>query len=300
MTGAEGVTWELKRAYSRTLRELAAWVPPVDRVINQRYSRRLSAYRDRLAPLPPQQHRLLEEVTRTGAAVTDLDSLGLPGTASLKEPLERLAAGLAARSPGQHPLCSSQAELLEELSVWQWGLREDVLDLVEGYLQLPARYYGPEVRREVADGRQLTYRKWHRDSEDHRVFKILVWIHDVGPLGGAFEWVPRDLTSTITRRLRYVSGYRPECQVVNVVPPALWRRADGPRWTAVLTDTHNVFHRAGTPRDTDRYSVTFKWTSRWPVKTTPAKRFTPGETATIQQGLNGRQLACLPPELLAR
>lgn len=303
MTRAVSVTGELKRAGNRAWREMVARVPPVGWAVDRRYSRRLHAFSGQLVvPLPPLQRRLLEDIACNGVAITDLDTLGLSGTASLKQPLERLAADLGARVPSTqpYPLCASRAELLEEIGVWQWGLREDVLDLVEGYLQLPARYYGPEVRREVADGQQKAIRHWHLDAEDHRVLRMLVWIYEVGPEGGAFEWIPRDRTSAITREMRYVSGWRSESQMVDVAPRELWRRADGPRWTAVLADTHGVFHRAGTPRHSDRYSVTFTWTSRWPLKTHPIKRFTAGETAKVQQGLNRRQLACLPPELLAR
>lgn len=303
MTGPGHVIGDLKRAGNRAWREVVARVPPVGRAVDRRYSRRLRAYHDQLVvPLLPPRRQILEDVARDGIAISDLDTLGLSGTASLKLPLERLAKGLAARDPATepYPICSNRDELLDEIGVWQWGLHEDVLDLVESYLQLPARYYGPEVRREVADGQQKAIRQWHLDAEDHRVLRMLVWIYDVGPEGGAFEWIPCDRTSSITHEMHYVSGWRTEGQMVDVAPRELWRRADGPRWTVVLADTHSVFHRAGTPRDSDRYSVTFTWTSRWPLKTHPVKRFTAAETAKVQEGLNERQLASLAPEMMAR
>ncbi len=292
------VAGELERVGNRAWREVVARVPPVSWAVNQRYDRRLREHRDHLAPLPPMQQRLLDTVSTSGVAITSLDMLGLPGISSLKDSLARLAAGLAAHpSTETSPVRSSRAELLQELDVWQWGLREDVLDLVEGCLQLPARYYGADVRRELANGQQATVRQWHRDIEDHRVFRVFVWIDDVGPMDGAFEWIPRELTGDTTRALHYVAGYKTEDQIANVVAPTLWKKADGPRWTAILADTHSVFHRAGTPRNKDRYSVTFTWTSRWPVKTFPSKPFSPDEAAKIQSGLNSRQLASLPPGL---
>jgi hypothetical protein len=297
---AGGATGQLRRASNRAWREMTVRVPPVSWAVTQRQSRRVRAYRDRLVPLPPHQRHLLDEVASSGVAVTTLDSLEFSDIASLQEPLERLAGRLAQRPPAQpSPLCASRAELLEEISVWQWGLRDELLDLVEGYLQLPARYYGPEVRRELADGRQNETRQWHLDVEDHRVFRLLVWVCDVGPRGGAFEWIPRELTRATARELRYVSGYRTEGQMARVVPRARWKSAAGPRWTSVFADTHSVFHRAGTPLDHDRYSVMFTWTSRWPVKSTPTPPFTAHEAARIRRGLSERQLACLEPALLA-
>lgn len=289
---------ELKRVANRGWREVIARVPPVGWAVEQRYEHRLRNYRDQLAPLPSLQRRLLSEVANTGVALTSLDTLGLSGTETLKESLARLAPRLDAH-PSTEISCTwaTRPELLDEIDLWHWGLREDVLDLVEGYLKLPARYDGPEVRRELADGRQAEVRQWHRDIEDHRVFKLLVWIDDVGPKDGAFEWIPRNLTDATTRKLHYVSGYRTEREMAAVATPTLWRKAEGPRWTTVLADTRNVFHRAGTPHYKDRYSVTFKWTSRSPVKTMPAERFTSVESAKLRNGLNARQLACLPVEL---
>src|SRR5262249_8125179 len=118
MTRAEIVTGELKRVSNRAWREVVARVPPVGRAVDRRYGRRLRASREQLhAPLPPRQRRLLDDVARNGIAITDLDTLGLSGTASLKQPLERLAAGLAERNPSTepYPLCSNRAELLDEI-----------------------------------------------------------------------------------------------------------------------------------------------------------------------------------------
>ncbi len=289
----------MKVIVNRAWRELIARVPPVGWAVNQRYERRLQQYADQLAPLSSLQQQLLNDVTVTGVAITSLDTIGLSDVEPLKASLGRLAAGLEAQpSTDQSTLRSSRAELLDEMEVWRWGLREDVLDLVEGYLGLPARYFGPEVRRELADGRQDAARGWHRDIEDHRVFKVLVWIDDVGPMDGAFEWVPRDLTGATTQALRYIAGYRTEREMAQVVAPSQWQRAEGPRWTAVLADTRSVFHRAGEPRNKDRYSVTFTYTSRWPLKTIPERPFSPDEAAKIRSGLNARQLATLPPVLV--
>jgi hypothetical protein len=301
MTRVEAATGVIERAANRAWRELTARARPLGWAVDRRHDQKVHAYRGQLAPLPSAQLNLLQDIAVTGVAVTNLDALGLSGVGSLKEPLERLARTLAERDPtAPCTLLPTAPELLAAASVWQWGLREDVLDFVEGYLRLPARYYGPEVRRERADGLQNEVRQWHLDVEDHRVFRLLVWISDVGPTGGAFEWIPREMTRSTARELGYVSGYRTESQMANVVPRSQWRNAAGPRWTTVLADTHSVFHRAGTPEEDDRYSVMFTWTSRWPVKTTPTRRLTLRETAKLQEGLNGRQLARLAPPLLAR
>ena len=291
------MTGEVKRIGNRAWREVIARVPPVGWAVNRRYEGRLREHADQLAPLPPLQQQLLNDVDVYGVAITRLDSLGLSGIDQLKASTARLAADLKAGPSTESALRSSWVELLNEVEMWQWGLREDVLDLAEGYLRLPAWYHGAEVRRERADGRRDHVRQWHRDTEDHRMFKVLVWIDDVGPMDGAFEWIPRELTDSTTSDLNYVSGLRKDREMAQVVDPSRWERAEGPRWTAVLADTRNVFHRAGTPRNNDRYSVTFSWTSRWLFKPYPVEPITAEQAAKIRSGLNPRQLACLPPTL---
>jgi hypothetical protein len=150
------------------------------------------------------------------------------------------------------------------------------------------------VRRESADGRCYGARQWHRDIEDHRMFKILIWLDDVGPGDGAFEWIPSWLTEDINTELHYVSGMRTEREMDQ------WPHysAEGPCWTTVLADTGNVFHRAGIPHHRDRYSLTFVWTSRHPIKIyNNGERLNAEQAARFTSGLNARQVASLPPKI---
>jgi hypothetical protein len=287
---AQGSIVELERVANRAKRELMARVPPVNWAVEMRYERRLRHHAAQLAPLSATHARLVSQLRREGAIVTKLDELGLSGVDALKESLGTLAARLADQR-GSDEL--SRDDLLEA-GAWQWGLRTDVLALVENYLGLPALYCEPQVRREPANGRGDTVRQWHRDPEDHRMFKMIMWLNDVSPAGGAFEWLPRPHTEEATRRLGYVSGFVSGDDMARVMPRRLWRSAPGPRWTAVLGDTSSIFHRAGVPHDKDRYSVTFSWTSRWPIKQLPIDPFSAAQAEAIRQGLNADQRSALP------
>jgi hypothetical protein len=281
---------EFERIANRTKRELMARVPPIGWAVEMRYARRLRHHAPQLAPIPVAQAQLVSRLRREGAIVTTLDEFDLSSTDALKESLGILAARLAAQT-GSDRLGRDD---LVETGVWQWGLRTDVLALVENYLGLPAQYCEPEVRREPANGRYSTVRQWHRDPEDHRMFKIIIWLQDVSPAGGAFEWLPRSHTEAVTRKLGYVSGFVSDDDMEQVMPRQLWRSAPGPRWTAVLGDTMSIFHRAGVPEDKDRYSITFSWTSRWPIKPFPIDPFSDAQAEAIRQGLSARQRAALP------
>jgi len=276
------------KARNRVWREIVARIPSVRATVQWRYETRLLEHAPHLKPLPWPQQRLVRAVARSGVAICDLDELGLSGTAELKASAARLVATM------QRTSAPSRWDDLTELDAWRWGLREDVLDLVESYLGLPPRYVGAELRRESADGQSYGARRWHRDIEDHRMFKILVWLDAVGPGDGAFEWIPSWLTDDVNTTLRYVSGMRTEREM------ARWPRyaAEGPRWTAVLADTRKVFHRAGIPLHRDRYSLTFVWSSRHPIRIyNPGERVSVEHAAQFTRDLNARQLACLPPKI---
>jgi hypothetical protein len=281
---------EVERIANRAKRELIARVPPIGWAVDMRYERRLRHHAAQLDPLPETHVPLVSRLRREGAIVTTLDDLCLSGIDALKESLGTLAARLAAQE-GSDELSRDD---LVETAAWQWGLRTDVLALVENYLGLPALYCEPQVRRERVNGRRDTVRQWHIDPEDHRMFKIIAWLNDVSPAGGAFEWLPRPYTEAATRELGYVSGFVDEDDMERVMPRGLWRSAPGPRWTAVLGDTSSIFHRAGVPQDRDRYSVTFSWTSRWPIKSIPIDPFSAAQAEVIRKGLSARQRAALP------
>lgn len=289
---------QVNRLANRAKRQALFRVPPVQRLAHERYERRLRRYVSCLPALGESHHEVVAQIRDKGVHVTTLDELDLPGAELLKEPLERFVEELATRTATSSTLRPSRAELLTELDLWRFGLNEQLLDIVENYLGLPARYYGPDVRREVADGRPPhDVRQWHRDIEDYRVLKILVWLNDVDADGGPFAYVRRARSEEAVERLRYVGGFVSDEKLRSIVPQDEWCLAAGPKWTVVMPDTAKVLHRATPPRERDRYSVTFTWTSRRPIKTQPMEAFAPEQIQRIREALSARQLACLPRAL---
>jgi hypothetical protein len=282
------------RAGNRTKLELIERVAPLRGLTQRRHSARLLEHEPLVPVIGNRRAELVDAVRREGAVVSSLDELALPGTVELKDGLGRLKDSLAGRSAGGDTVRPTLEEILGEPSVWQWGLTEELLDVAEAYLGLPARYYGADLRLERATGRAVGVRQWHRDVEDHRMFKILVWLNDVAVDGGPFEYVSRTHTDELARQFRYVSGFLSDEEMQRHVPRSEWRQATGPTWTAVVSDTRSLFHRAMPPIRTDRWSVTFSYTSRTPVTTLPVPRVTERQRELARTGLTDRQLASLP------
>jgi hypothetical protein len=126
------------------------------------------------------------------------------------------------------------------------------------------------------------------------MFKIILYLNDVRPGGGPFQYMPRSLTIEVARKLRYGSGFVTDDVMRSVVPESQWTEALAPARTAVMCDTCKVFHRAQPARSTDRYSITFSWTSTTAVKTYPSMPLSEKARAYILSHTDERQRACLP------
>jgi hypothetical protein len=291
------MTNTIGRVANRAKRQVIARITPVNRMVVSAHQAKVRAHQADLPLITAEETRLVQEVEQAGVAVTSLDELAIPGSDSLKEILERIKLSLSLRDPeGASAIKPFHDELLADVRLWQWGLNNRLLDIVENYVGLPVRYYGAAIYREVADGKVEGTRQWHRDIEDHKVFKILIWLNDVGPLGGAFQYIPRPISDPAAQQLRYVAGFVADDQMLGVVPATEWIKATGPQWTAVMADPARILHRASPAVDRDRYSVTFTWTSRHPIKTMPpAESFSAEEEDRLREGLDARQLGCLPP-----
>ena len=287
---------EAGRLANRAKREVIHRVPAVRRQVEANRASMERAHRPHLPRISSEHEELVRDLKEDGIKVTRWDRMGLPGVEELKPLLLELAQELVGRQPEAHSSAFiSRDELLEDAALYQWGLRPEVLDVVENYLGVPPCYYGPLVRRDTADGRTVDTRHWHRDIEDHRMMKMLIWLHDVDSDGGPFTYVRRAPSALAARELRYVGGFVDTERFAQVVPREQWREATGPQWTVGVPDTSQIFHRAAPPVARDRYSVTFTWMTRRPFTTISAAPWRPDQVRRATAGLDTRQLACLPP-----
>lgn len=292
---------EFQRVANRAKRQVIAQVPPVRWAAESLHERRRRQWAGNLPPLRERGADLVSRLEAEAIVASTLDDFEVPGTEELKAALEPMIEPLAGRDPaGASTLRPSQEEMVGDLSLWHWGLQDRLLDVVENYLGVSPRYFGPEIRREVADSQAVGVRQWHRDSEDRRMLKILVWLNDVDELGGPFAYLPIVRSEEAVRSLSYVSGFVSEDRLHSIVPADEVRTVTGPKWTAFMADNTRLLHKATPPVARDRYSVTFTWSTRHPLKTIEPVPWTPYQADRITSGLSGRQLGCLPPHLARR
>jgi hypothetical protein len=284
----------LDRATNKLKREILR-LPAVRAVVGYRYLEALEAHSLRLPPLDASDLPLFHALRAVGAHVTPVASLRLTGTTEMLAGCDKLTSELAAMPlDGENAPRLPLHRLMDFPEIYMWGLDRRLLDLVENHVGLPIRYHGADLRREVADGKLTDVRQWHIDAEDRRMFKIIVYLSDVLPGGGPFQYLGRALTIETARRLGYSSGFVSDDAMSAVLSPSQWVECLAASHSAVIADTCQVFHRAQPPRVADRYSITYSWTSTTAIKSYPTMPLTSQDHAYIAAHTNERQRACLP------
>ena len=71
------------------------------------------------------------------------------------------------------------------------------------------------------------------------------------------------------RDLKYRSGSSTDDEMGTTVPRQDWCQAIGPRLTGIFVDTCRLFHRATPPDITDRYSMTYSYSTTTPFQVFP-------------------------------
>lgn len=256
----ESLVMRMRQAVERQLRR----VPYAENVLGRGHRVARAHHARRLPELSPRLRELYARLDAQGFASASLMDLGLDVEPAL-EGVEPHLEALRAREvrPDTRELMTSDADLLARPEPMRLGLARALVDLAEVYMGLPVNYLGVNVKREVANGVHGGTRMWHRDPEDDRMLKVIVYLSDVDDDCGPFEAVDAARTARASRVLDYRWGtVRPEEELAQVVPPSERVRITGPRLTAVFADPARCFHRASPPTGRDRYSMTYSYVSR--------------------------------------
>jgi hypothetical protein len=219
------------------------------------------------------ESRIIHDLQTEGVHVTTIERLLHESAPAILGALARASELLASepsrdRSAIWAPAATStdlRAEVLlaRVPEIYLLGLHRRILQLAQRYLRLPVAYHGAVLRHSLVNGRNAGPRLWHQDNEDFHVLRMLVYLSDVTPGSGPFEYIPRSLDISY--------GLFPgiECDLTDsridfVVPKERWKRCTGAAGTVVLCDSGKVFHHESLPIERDRAVVMFGYSSRRP------------------------------------
>ena len=230
-----------------------------------RRARRIEAHRARLPETPPAvaaAFAALQTAAFWRSNLADTEILPL-APAERAEVMRRLDA---LKAPGATTTTIQSSSDQMPPAVYAAGLAPPLLALVERYVQTPVLYLGAAAKCERADGAAVNQRLWHTDMEDLQVVRLIVYLSPVEADDGPFEYLPAARSAEVRDRLRYRSGYLTEAIADRHIPPEERVAATGQEGAVIAFDGARLFHRAKPPVRRDRYSVTYSYTSRWPLE----------------------------------
>ena len=212
---------------------------------------------------------IVRDIQKDGAAITSLSALydskmGL--SFDMKAACDILATPKnIMQSPKNYFAEASLEQLSSAPQLIMWGLEERFLSIAEKYIGLPIAYRGLVLRKDFADGKSLETRQWHRDAEDVRILKIIVYINDVSDTGGPFRFLPHCFSPN-EKRIKYVDDRVSETHMEELVSADRFRKCIGLSGTVIFVDTARVWHHGCIPTGNDRLTAFYAYNSQNPLR----------------------------------
>ncbi|MEL7038797.1 MAG: 2OG-Fe(II) oxygenase [Cyanobacteria bacterium J06592_8] len=209
----------------------------------------------------------VQQLHQDGIAMTSLEDIASPFNSRLLDDSSLIIPELLTVFPqdsSTYLIKAPSDQLMLFPYIFWWGLQEKILRIAEAYFELPVAYHGVYFRRDLANQVKRKTRLWHLDKEDRRMLKIIIYLNDVTPEKGPFQYIPKNLTHSIFQKLQYNYGYVSEQRMQSVIPQAEWKSCCGPAGTVIFVDPASIFHRGKKPFTLDRLTLFFDYTSRIP------------------------------------
>lgn len=215
--------------------------------------------------------KIVQALEKDGVYVTTIAALGLANGGAVMREAGALAKGFADEAHertanGESFTIVPSNRVFHYPSIYLLGLQDRLLDIAENYIGLPPAYDGVTINYTVADGREVSTRKWHRDWEDRRMLKVAVYLNDVDESAGPFQMIKRHDTMQNDR-----DGFNYELADHAALAERLGPSYTddiisccGPAGTVIFTDTARFFHRGKPATERDRMAIFYSYFAQNP------------------------------------
>ena len=221
--------------------------------------------------LDGEQKRIIEEIKRTGIAVTTLDTFF---------PNQNLLQKLVDYSKTLHPEEAEQGKKLYLKKYWdrypvfnlnnpflKLTLEKRVLDIANEYMGMwtKLKYYDLAMTLPVPAGADAVQsQRWHRDPQEKKIFKMFIYLNDVGDDAGPFYYVVEsnddgkygELFPQKTPEGIYVK----EEDLLKKISSENIKKMTAPAGTVIFCDTSGI-HKGGYATKNERLMFTSFFTS---------------------------------------
>ncbi|WP_414543104.1 phytanoyl-CoA dioxygenase [Nostoc sp. CCY0012] len=238
------------------------------------YEASLLRYAKKLPQLSLGDRWIVDTLKKEGAYITTLADLGLPSTRELLQASHSLSLEMKQVSNSHLTYKLPQIYTVTSLPEFStWGSNRRLLNIIENYIGLPITFHGVHLRKDFSNQHEFGTLLWHKDSEDRRMIKVIIYLHDVEEQHGPFEYIPRSLTSIpnfngyrVDRKLQQ-SGYLglKDEELAKILPKSACKSCVGSAGTVIIADTRAVLHH-GTIRTEERSTLFFAYTANPPKR----------------------------------
>ena len=305
---------KIRRRLDRRVSTLAGAAishPSVHRLREKWYARALESHRSVLQPLSGVSGQIVADLKSGGISQLLLAGLGIPGSSQLITLGQELVAQELAdfhsqADAGRTFLMMRPAPVIANPEVYLFGLNPVFLDIAEAYVGLPVAYDGVSIQYTLANGDEEATRMWHRDREDRKMLKIVLYLNDVQGDDGPFELLSKKFEPG-TREPRYFLNAEERIALAagKLGTPV---SCEGPSGTAIFADTANYFHRGKPAIGRNRAAVFFSYFAQRPeypffcdrsgLPRSEIRRMVRGLTARQQRAALWREKLPLPLRLI--
>jgi hypothetical protein len=228
----------------------------------------------KLPQLSVSDRQIVDTLKRKGAYITSLAELGFDSTpkmiTSAYRYLESMTKPREIHGSYNLPEIYTMTDLPE---FFNWGIETRLHNIIENYIGLPIAFHGVHLRKDFPNPQQAETLLWHKDSEDRRMIKVIIYLHDVTKEHGPFEYIPipQNLEqswqdSLINKKLKESKflGINDQ-QVEKIIPRSHWKSCTGNAGTVLIADTRTTLHH-GTIRSKARSALFFAYTANPPKR----------------------------------
>lgn len=225
----------------------------------------IKAFRKNPPKLSPLENSLIEQLNKTGIAVTDLESL-FPNENILNkfnEYLDKRSNRVYPnkKKPFLEDLLPETPELGPEVPFFNVAISKPVLNIVNSYLGMHSRLFYFFVRKTKLSGNKLPYhsQNWHRAPQEHKNCRVYIYLSDVDVDSGPFVYIPESTHDKkyghIIPQTALTRGYSSAEVVETNVPKEDQMVVTGKAGTVIFCDSTGL-HRGGYSNKNTRTMVT--------------------------------------------
>jgi hypothetical protein len=238
------------------------------------YRKSLSSHAKNLPALESEDKLIVDTLKKTGVYITSLEELGFSSTAKMLATANTCVNTMVNPRDIQAGYKLPQIYTVTDLpEFFNWGIETRLQNIIEHYIGLPIAFHGVHVRKDFANEQQLETLLWHKDSEDRRMIKVIIYLNDVTEEHGPFEYIP--LPGNVLEQVNnYQVDYELWCsnflgindeKMMKIIPKSAWKSCLSKAGTVIFADVRNILHH-GTVRNQERSTLFFTYTGNSPKR----------------------------------